>query len=379
VSGGPFDIVVLGLSLTSSWGNGHATTYRALLRALAERGHRILFLERDVPWYARARDLPAPSFCEVGLYRDEEELADRYAARVRAADLVMQGSFVPEGRAVADWVLGTARGLTAFYDIDTPVTLASLQSDECAYLARRQVPRFELYFSFTGGPTLRRLESEFGARRARALYCSFDPDDYFPEQVATRWDLGYMGTYSTDRQGPLNELMLLPAASDPARRFVVAGALYPPEITWPGNVARIEHLAPAEHRGFYASQRWTLNLTRSDMKAAGYSPSVRLFEAAACGVPVLSDDWKGLEEFFRPGEEILVVRSAADVVNALGRVSVDEARQMGQRARRRALEQHTARHRADAFEHHVLQVLARRSRTAEPTGARLGDSGITAR
>jgi spore maturation protein CgeB len=383
VRGGPLDIVVLGLSLTSSWGNGHATTYRALLRALAERGHRLLFLERDVPWYARARDLPAPPFCELALYGDRDDLADRFSQRVRDADLVMLGSFVPEGRAVAEWILGTAHGATAFYDIDTPVTLASLHTDECAYLSRRQIPAFDLYLSFTGGPTLRRLERVFGAQRARPLYCSFDPDQYFPEAVEARWELGYMGTYSADRQRPLDALLLAAAVYDPSSRFVVAGALYPSDLEWPRNVERIEHLAPAEHRAFYGSQRWTLNLTRADMKAAGYSPSVRLFEAAACGVPVLSDDWTGIEEFFLPGEEILIVRSTADVVRALGRMSPAEAHRMGRRARRRALGSHTARHRADTFEKHVLQVLARRSRAtrsaAGATAARAGASRASAR
>jgi spore maturation protein CgeB len=356
------DIVILGLSITSSWGNGHATTYRALARALQARGHRVLFLERDVAWYAAARDLPQPPYCRTALYGSLEELRDSHAEAIRHADLVMQGSFVPDGRAVADWVLDTARGTTAFYDIDTPVTLASLLEDRCLYIARSQLPRFDLVLSFTGGPTLARLEHSFGARRVRPLYCSFDPDDYFPEPHPTAWDLGYMGTYSVDRQPALDALLTETAAVRPRWRFAVAGAMYPAELRWPRNVERIEHLPPAQHRAFYRRQRFTLNLTRADMMTWGYSPSVRLFEAAACGTPILSDDWPGLSTFFVPEREIVVVRSRADVERALTRIPAETALALGQAGRQRVLTDHTAAHRAAALEQYLGEVRAQTRR-----------------
>jgi spore maturation protein CgeB len=359
VSRAELDIVILGLSITSSWGNGHATTYRGLVRALSARGHRVLFLERDVPWYAENRDLPRPPYARTSLYASLDEL-ERFRAAVAEADLVIVGSFVPDGRVVASWALRHARGLTAFYDIDTPATLAAVSADRCAYLDRTLVPRFDLYLSFTGGPTLARLEREFGARSARPFHCSFDPDVYYPEACEPRWDLGYMGTFSADRQPALEQLLLEPARRLPASRFVVAGPLYPDEVDWPANVERIAHLAPAEHRSFYCRQRFTLNLTRSDMVAAGYSPSVRLFEAAACGVPIISDPWPGLETLFLPGREVLLARTARESLRAVKNLSVAEAQRIGARARRRVLAQHTAEHRAAELERHVAEV--RRSR-----------------
>jgi spore maturation protein CgeB len=358
VSSGGLDIVVLGLSITSSWGNGHATTYRALVRALAVRGHRVLFLERDVPWYAENRDLPCPPYARTALYRSLEELKDGFHAELRDADLVVLGSYVPEGRAVAAWLLDTARGRTAFYDIDTPATMAALEAGRCEYLAPAQVPAFDLYLSFTGGPALRRLERRFGARRARALYCSFDPESYFPEPREPTWDLGYMGTFSADRQRALDRLLLEPARRAPARRLVVAGPQYPAEVAWPANVERIQHLCPAEHRAFYSSQRFTLNVTRAEMAAAGHSPSVRLFEAAACAVPIISDPWPGLEALFVPGREILLARSPEDTLQALASVSEAERRALGARARRRVLAEHTAHHRADALERYFEEAVA---------------------
>jgi spore maturation protein CgeB len=351
-------LVFLGLSITSSWGNGHATNYRGLLRALDERGHEVLFLERDMPWYAAERDLASPPFGRVELYESIEELSERFSDDVAGADAVVIGSYVPEGIAVAEWVLATAMGTTVFYDIDTPVTLDRLDRGDREYLAPELVPRFDLYLSFTGGPTLDRLESSWGARRARAFYCIADPSLYFPEEARRRWEIGYLGTYSTDRQRALEWLLLEPARRLPDQRFAVAGPQYPAEVEWPGNVERIEHLPPSEHRAFYTAQAFTLSVTRRDMVRAGWSPSVRLFEAAACAVPVISDPWPGLESFFIPGREILVARTTTDVLDLLAKTDEDERRAIGARARQRILNEHTASQRAEELEQHVLEVAA---------------------
>jgi spore maturation protein CgeB len=348
--------VILGLSITSSWGNGHATTYRALARQLAARGHTVTFLERDAPWYAQNRDLPSPAFAVTSVYRSLSELRRQHASRIRTADLVIVGSYVPDGIAIGEWVTGTARGVTAFYDIDTPVTLAALRNGGSSYISKELIPRYDLYLSFTGGPTLQRLEREFGARMARPFYCSVDVEAYFPEPREPHWDIGYLGTYSDDRQPTLTELMLTPARRLGANRFVVAGAQYPTDLSWPDNVRRITHLPPHQHRAFYNAQRYTLNITRRDMIRAGWSPSVRLFEAAACGTPIISDYWDGLEDFFEPGREILVARRAGDVAAYLHDLTDEERLEIGARARMRVLARHTARHRVDDLEGYAADV-----------------------
>jgi spore maturation protein CgeB len=351
-------IVLLGLSITSSWGNGHATNYRALVRALVARGHDVLFLERDVPWYAAQRDLPTPPWGTTRLYGSLDELRSEYGAAVRDADVVVVGSYVPEGVAAGEWVVSTAGGLTAFYDIDTPVTLAKLARADYEYLTPQLVRDFRLYLSFTGGPTLDRIEQGLGSPCARAFHCLVDPDAYPVLAAERRWDLGYLGTYSDDRQPALERLLLEPARRDPALRCVVAGPSYPDDIAWPANVQRIEHLPPAEHPAFYAAQRFTVNVTRADMVAAGWSPSVRLFEAAACAVPVISDAWDGLETFFVDGAEIVVARSTRDVLHTLAETSEAERDATGRRARERVLAQHTADRRATEFEQHVTAAMA---------------------
>jgi spore maturation protein CgeB len=335
------DLVFLGLSLSSSWGNGHATTYRALLRGLAESGHHLLFLERDVPWYAAARDLPRPDFCDLELYHDIADLPVRFAERIATADAVVVGSYVPDGIAVIDWVNRTARGVRAFYDIDTPITVAALEHDRCAYLAARQLPKFDLYLSFTGGPLLACLAERFGVRRPRALYCAVDAALYRPQNLLSAWDLGYLGTYAPDRQSALEQLLLEPARRLPDRRFVVAGPQYPDSLTWPANVERIEHLPPTQHAAFYCRQRFTLNVTRADMIRTGWSPSVRLFEAAACGTPIISDRWPGLDALLPDGDAIMIADDADEVVRLL--CGLDDARRLriGSSARDIVLADHT--------------------------------------
>lgn len=345
-------LVVLGLSLSSSWGNGHATTFRALLKAYAARGHSVLFLERDKPWYAAHRDLGDADYCTLALYDSVAGLS-AWAREIAQADAVIVGSYVPDGVDVGRFVQQTARGVTAFYDIDTPVTLAKLERGDHEYLSPELIPGYDVYLSFTGGPTLDRIEADYGSPAARPLYCSVDPALYRPVETAPRWDLSYLGTYSPDRQPVLERLLIEPARRCPDRRFVVAGPQYPADIDWPANVERIEHLPPAEHEAFYAASRFTLNVTRADMVRAGWSPSVRLFEASACGTAIISDRWDGLDELFLPDREILLADDAPAVVSAL---ETADPREVGAAARARTLGQHTAAHRAAELEHWLAEA-----------------------
>jgi spore maturation protein CgeB len=352
------DIVVIGLSLSSSWGNGHATTYRALLKALAARGHAITFLEREQPWYAANRDLENPGWCRLAHYGSLAGL-QAWSKTIAAADAVIVGSYVPEGIAVGTYVQRIAQGVTAFYDIDTPVTLAALERGDCAYLSPDQIPGYDLYFSFTGGPTLDLIEQRYGSPAARALYCSADTEIYRPLEARKIWDLSYLGTYSADRQPVLEKLLIEPARQLPRKRFVVAGPQYPDSIRWPANVERIEHVGPADHPAFYAASRWTLNVTRADMVKAGWSPSVRLFEAAACATPIISDRWEGIDAIFENKRSIMLASTTRDVVRILERT---DAQPIGDAAHRVIAAGHSARHRAGELETHLRLALSANGR-----------------
>ncbi len=354
-------IIIYGLTITSSWGNGHATTYRSLVKALRRRGHEIHFIEKDVEWYRNNRDLPHPEFCSVHIYNDWNESSAGLLRKSDDADAIIIGSYFPDAIAATREMLHSGRGPLFFYDIDTPITMSRLRSSgKTEYLEAELIPHYDAYLSFTGGPTLRELEIRFGSPRAVAFYCSVDPDQYKPMDVKEeyRCDLSYLGTYAADRQSKLKRLLNDTAALAPEARFLVAGPQYPDHISWEPNVRRKIHLSPREHPFFYSSSRYTLNLTREDMVAAGYSPSVRLFEASACGAAILSDVWAGMEEFLMPGEEILLPRDAYEVKDILQNFSEADRTKLGQRARERILSQHTSEHRASQFENVVAECYA---------------------
>ncbi|MFW5886542.1 MAG: CgeB family protein [Bacteroidota bacterium] len=349
-------IVILGLSITSSWGNGHATTFRGLIKGLNKLGHDVLFLERDVPWYASQRDEKSFPYCQVELYQSLEDLKKRFTMDVKNADVVIVGSYVPEGVDVGKWVISTANGVKAFYDIDTPVTLAKLEKKDYEYLSPGLISHYDLYLSFTGGKTLDKLEKEYKSQKARPLYCSFDPDFYYPGENEIKWDMGYLGTYSMDRQPTLDNLLLNAARHYSKGKFVVAGPQYPKKIEWPENVERIEHLPPGQHRNFYTSQRFTLNVTRDDMKKAGYAPSVRLFEAAACGTPIISDYWEGIDSIFIPGKEIFIANSYHETLEYLQDLTEPKRLDVSKQALAKVMKFHTSHHRAKELVGYIMQV-----------------------
>jgi spore maturation protein CgeB len=353
-------ITVFGLTLSSSWGNGHATPYRALLRGLHHLGHQCVFYEKDVEYYYWRRDFTSCDYCDLVIYAEWEPVRHRALADAASSDLVMIGSYCPVGARIGEEILGLSGPLCVFYDLDTPVTLKNLQAAGVEYITAGQIPAYDLYLSFTGGSILRELEETWGARHVRPLYGCVDPEVYIraPARPEFQCRLSYMGTHSADRQHNLEQLFLGPARRLPQERFVLAGSLYPRDWRWPANVVRFDHVAPAEHPALYSSSRATLNITREGMARTGYCPSGRFFEAAACGTPILTDWWEGLRDFFGP-EEIAVVRDEDDVIAALERGEAELARMAG-RARQRTLEEHSGECRARQLINYCEQGLAAR-------------------
>jgi len=341
-------LVVFGLSVSSSWGNGHAVLWRALIRALASRGHVVVFFERDVPWYAHNRDLTELEGAQLVLYQGWKEVQPTARRELADADAAMVTSYCPDGIEATELVLQSP-ALHVFYDLDTPVTLARLDAGEpVEAIGPRGLAPFDLVLSYTGGGALTALSERLGARRVAPLYGSVDPERYQPARPSSeaRAALSYLGTYAADRQDQVDTLLLEPARRCPALRFVIGGAQYPQDFAWTDNIFFWRHVAQSDHPRFYAEARATLNVTRRAMAASGWCPSGRLFEAAACAAPVVSDWWDGLDEFFVPDREILIARTTEDVLAVLD-TSDAEMHRIGEAARARALADHTAERRAD--------------------------------
>ena len=349
-------LVIFGLTLSSSWGNGHATIWRGLCRALHRLGHRVVFFERDVPYYAFNRDLLELPGTDLRLYTSWEEILPQARREVADADAALVTSYCPDGIAATDLVLDADGPRRVFYDLDTPVTLARLEAGEpLAYIGPRGLEGFDLVLSYTGGTALTELRERLGAQRVAPLYGSVDPQLHCPSDPLPQYqsDLSYLGTYAADRQPALERLLLEPARRLPDRRFVIAGAQYPEDFPWQPNVWFVRHLPPADHPSFFASSPLTLNVTRADMARMGWCPSGRLFEAAACGTAVLSDTWEGLADFFEPGREILLAESSDEAIAALS-LPREEVVRIARAARERTLAEHTADRRAQE----MLDLLA---------------------
>ena len=344
--------VIFGLTISSAWGNGHATLWRGLCRALQARGHRVVFYERDVPYYAAYRDAANPAGCDLRLYDVWDDAAADARSSLAGADVAMVTSYCPDGRAASNLVLDSDAALKVFYDLDTPVTLARVGAGETvSYLPEEGLGAFDLVLSYTGGRALDELRNTLRARIAVPLYGSVDPEVHRPAPKDPLFEshLSYIGTYSADRQDRLERLFLEPARRRVDRRFALAGSQYPQTFDWPANVFYFSHLVPSQHCAFYGSSGLTLNVTRAPMADMGYCPSGRLFEAAACGAAILTDTWDGLEEFFEPGREILTAATTADALSALA-LPEDTRRDIGAHARARALDCHTADRRAAELE-----------------------------
>lgn len=342
-------LVIFGLTLSSSWGNGHAALWRGLIRALTRRNHDVVFFERDVPYYAEHRDLTELPGAALVLYRQWPQAEARARSEARQADVAIITSYCPDAKAAAALLRAQASDtLRVFYDLDTPVTLARLEAGEAVdYLPDSGLRDFDLVLSYTGGAALDELRDRLGAPRVAALYGHVDPLAHrrAPRDERYSADLSYLGTYAADRQPALRSLFVEPARRRPAQRFVLGGSGYPPDFPWAGNIWFVRHVAPPEHPPFYSSSRLTLNVTRRDMAAMGFCPSGRLFEAAACATPVLSDAWAGIEQFFTPGEEILLAGSAEEATAALD-LPAEALARIGRAARERTLDEHTSECRA---------------------------------
>jgi spore maturation protein CgeB len=340
-------LVIFGLTVSSSWGNGHATLWRGLCNALARQGHDVTFFERDVPYYANHRDLLWPEKYKLVLHPGWKEVSSLATCATREADVALVTSYCPDAIAASDLILASS-AIKVFYDLDTAVTLENLrQRGSVEYIPSYGFRDFDLVLSYVGGRALDELRTLLGARRVAPLYGSVDPQLHKPVARSPQYesDLSYLGTYAADRQAVLEKLFIEPAHRLPGKRFMLGGAQYPESFPWTENVWFVQHLPPAEHPAFYSSSKATLNVTRAAMASFGYCPSGRLFEAAACATPVVSDYWEGLENFFEPGREIVVASCAADVVDAITS-SPETLRRIGKAARERVLDAHTAEHRS---------------------------------
>jgi len=355
-------LLIFGLSISSSWGNGHATLWRGLCKSLRKLGHAVVFFERNQPYYEATRDWHCGDGTELVLYDDWWSIRNRVVRELSDADVAIITSYCADAVDAHYRSRDFPHVLCVFYDLDTPVTLSDLRTGSTVpYLGSDGLCAYDLVLSFTGGAALDELRTGLGARRVAPLYGHVDPEVHRPTAPLAQYraDLSYLGTYARDRQEKLETLFVAPARQRPALRFVMGGAQYPDSFPWSANVFFVRHLPPLEHAAFFSSARLTLNVTRAAMARLGWCPSGRLFEAAACRVAIVSDEWSGLDEFYTAGEEILVARTTDEALAALDS-SDEEIARIARRAYERTLIEHTSEHRAHELLAHLENARSQR-------------------
>jgi len=359
----PLHIAFFGSSLVSSYWNGAATYYRGLLHALAQRGHRISFYEPDAFGRQQHRDIDDPDWAQVTVYPgDDQAAAARALEQARGADVVVKAS----GVGVFDaWLerevptLRSARTQVLFWDVDAPATLERVQGDADDPF-RAQIPRYDLVLTYGGGPRVVAAYRALGAVDCVPIYNALDPQTHHPAPADARFgaDLGFLGNRLPDREARVQQFFLEPARRTPQCRFLLGGSGWDDAL--PDNVRALGHISTREHNAFNCSVRMVLNVNRDSMARFGWSPPTRVFEAAGAGACLIVDAWEGIEEFLAPQAEVLIAHDSDQVAHYLQRIDAEQARAIGDRARRRLLRDHTYAHRAREVE----RLLGARQREA---------------
>jgi len=352
-------LFVFGSSLTSSFWNGAATYYRGIYGQLDALGYRVTFAEPDIYGRQEHRDLAGdPPYAACPIYRNDAEL-ELLLQEAAGADVIIKHSGVGARDLYLEARIAAMAGpdrVNILWDVDAPATLAAMEADP-HHALRALLPRFTAVLTYGGGAAVLRRYGALGARQCHAIYNGLDPWTHYPCQPDPAWtcDLLFLGHRLPDREERVQRYFFDVAQRVPEARLILAGEGWQ-GLALPPNVRYFGHAPTAAHNRLNASARLVLNLNRDSMADCGFSPPTRIFEAAGAGACVVTDAWPGIETFFIPGEEILVVESPEDLERLLRTLAPASARAIGTRMRRRALHGHSYVQRA-AQVHAILQAL----------------------
>jgi spore maturation protein CgeB len=350
-----------GSSLVSAYWNGAATYYRGIIRAMAERGHRVTFYEPDAYDRQKHRDIEDPEWAEVVVYSPEGREVYDLLARARDADLIVKAS----GVGVLDElleaeVLNLKRpgNIVAFWDVDAPATLDRVKADRDDPFGSL-IPRYDIVLTYGGGAPVVDAYETLGAKQCVPIYNALDPTTHHPVAPDPKFacDLAFLGNRLPDREARVEEFFLDVAAKLPDRSFILGGNGWHDKLV-PPNVKVAGHVYTARHNAFNCTPRAVLNVSRESMARYGFSPATRVFEAAGAGACMITDYWDGIEFFFEPNREILVARDGEEVAQIVGGLDDARAKEIGQAALKHVLAEHTYAHRAKQLDE-VLEGRAR--------------------
>ncbi|MEM7808043.1 MAG: glycosyltransferase [Planctomycetota bacterium] len=357
-------IAFFGSSLVSAYWNGAATYYRGILKSLANRGHAITFYEPDAYDRQGHVDHPDPPYAKVVVYEnDEAAMRDAIMQADDDADVVVKASgvgvFDRELEAVVSGDLKRPGRACVFWDVDAPATLDRTINDP-ADAFRGQIPQFDTILTYGGGPPVVEAYAKLGARRCVPIYNACDPDTHHAVEPNERFacDLALLANRLPDREARIDAFFFEAARLLPDKSFLLGGNGWD-DADLPANVRAIGHVAPPDHNAFNCTPRAVLNVNRQSMARYGWSPATRVFEAAGAGACLVTDAWRGIDEFLEPDAEVLVAEDGAAVAEHLASLADDDARRIGSVAKSKVLASHTYEDRAELAESELLRAINR--------------------
>jgi spore maturation protein CgeB len=339
-------IAFYGSSLLSSYWNGAATYYRGILRDLASRGYQVTFYEPDAFDRQQHRDIDPPDWARVVVYPATEQAMRGVLAEAGAADIVVKANGVGVfDRELLEGVIAQARpgALRIFWDVDAAATLDEMRGDP-DHPVLKALPDLDMVLTYGGGPPVVEAYRGFGAAECVPVYNALDPTTHHPVPPDARFacDLAFLGNRLPDREVRVEEFFLKPAAMLPDRSFLIGGNGWEGKAM-PANVRHRGHVYTTEHNAFNCTPLAVLNVARDSMAHIGFSPATRVFEAAGAAACLITDAWKGIGLFLKPGEEVLVARDGQDVAELLRTLTPERARAIGEAALVRVMAEHTYR------------------------------------
>ena len=359
-------IAFFGSSIVSAYWNGAATYYRGIVKALNKMGHEVTFYEPDIYERQKHRDIDDPDYCRVVVYPKDEVTLRGLLREASEADVVIKASGVG---AFDDFLeeqvtqLKKEDNLIIFWDVDAPATLDRIEKNKNDPF-NELIPKFDFILTYGGGQPVIDAYEKNGAKKCIPIYNALDTDTHFPVEPESKFkgSLAFLGNRLPDREKRVEEFFLEPAKNLPEKKFLIGGSGWG-DKPMPHNVDYLGHVYTKDHNAFNCTPMAVLNISRDSMAKYGFSPATRVFEAAGAAACIITDYWEGIDIFFKPNEEILVVKSGEEVEKVLQELTPKRATAIGKAAYKKVLAKHTYDHRAELLEEVISKKLFGEAKT----------------
>lgn len=355
------NIAFFGSSIVSAYWNGAATYYRGIVKALNKMGHEVTFFEPNIYERQEHRDIEDPEWCNVIVYENDKVSLRALLRKASEADVIIKASGVGAFDEFLEYEVTQLKkesNIIIFWDVDAPATLDRIEEHKKDPF-KELIPQYDFILTYGGGQPVIDAYEKNGAKKCIPIYNALDTDTHFP---VDKWDefegdLAFLGNRLPDREKRVEEFFINPAKNLSDKKFILGGSGWE-DKPMPSNINYIGHVYTKEHNAFNCSPMAVLNISRDSMAKYGFSPATRVFEAAGAAACIITDYWEGIETFFEPEKEIIVVESGEEVEKVLQELTPEGAAEIGKAAYKKVLAEHTYEHRAELLESVITRRLS---------------------